>query len=484
MSDQRKVSVVSKQTGEATFAESAKTAFDRTRKGTPEVAPGSTDAHETPAASGPVDQAPEDAHETPDAAAAPLPEAGAVDSRPTRAHDDIVDSTADKGESGSPSPGPTAAALGEASRSGTDSDMEAEPRRRSGARPGSRSRTKSKRKPCKSLQDLIAYGYSRKGQRLALKPAEVDAVRENSELDEHAEKQLRELLSGDPLLAVPRQLLLTAREFPSHGAVRRRLVAFVRGALASHPVFSTDELQSAINNTPEGLAPEQFLRALAGREVATVTTVDGDRPLKPKEQRDLATNATYSAGVLMVETRGISIDALARYLYGALWEPAGRAISAGEDWLRTITEISEVAGAGAVCKGFKIQADENSVRVLKLEDRVARQEEQLAAQAARARQALVDREAEREEAVAEMETLRGQMEAAEKRARADAAHLGGDLEHLRSRVLNRAREDVRLLQSGLHALRREQPKIHVMDDHADRVLESLEKLVKEMEDME
>ena len=50
-----------------------------------------------------------------------------------------------------------------------------------------------------------------------------------------------------------------------------------------------------------------------------------------------------------------------------------------------------------------------------------------------------------------------------------------DYEDLRGRVLRRLREDTALLEEGLHALRREPPKVHVMEDHAERAIDALKR---------
>jgi len=52
-------------------------------------------------------------------------------------------------------------------------------------------------------------------------------------------------------------------------------------------------------------------------------------------------------------------------------------------------------------------------------------------------------------------------------------HCQDDLEIMRSRVVHRLKRELTLLESGLDALRRDPPKVHVMDDHADRVIHAL-----------
>ena len=61
------------------------------------------------------------------------------------------------------------------------------------------------------------------------------------------------------------------------------------------------------------------------------------------------------------------------------------------------------------------------------------------------------------------------------------AHLHDDLEQQRTRVLRRLKSDSELLNEGLIALRRDPPKVKVMDDHAERVADSLRQEIKRLE---
>jgi len=55
------------------------------------------------------------------------------------------------------------------------------------------------------------------------------------------------------------------------------------------------------------------------------------------------------------------------------------------------------------------------------------------------------------------------------------AHMRSDYEELRGRVLHRLRQELTLLDEGLHALRKQPPKVHVMEDHAERAVDGLRK---------
>lgn len=54
--------------------------------------------------------------------------------------------------------------------------------------------------------------------------------------------------------------------------------------------------------------------------------------------------------------------------------------------------------------------------------------------------------------------------------------LTDDIEKLRVKALRNSRENLSLLTEGLHALNRTPPKVHVMIDHAERVIESITNL--------
>ena len=55
----------------------------------------------------------------------------------------------------------------------------------------------------------------------------------------------------------------------------------------------------------------------------------------------------------------------------------------------------------------------------------------------------------------------------------ERAHLKDDYEQMRGQVLRRLRDELALLDEGLHALKRNPPKVHVMIDHAERAIEGL-----------
>ncbi len=63
------------------------------------------------------------------------------------------------------------------------------------------------------------------------------------------------------------------------------------------------------------------------------------------------------------------------------------------------------------------------------------------------------------------------------------AHLRNDMEIMRSGVVRRLKSDLMLLKEAQEANSKTPPKTHVVDDHLDRVIESLEKEVKKLTEL-
>ena len=120
-----------------------------------------------------------------------------------------------------------------------------------------------------------------------------------------------------------------------------------------------------------------------------------------------------------------------------------------------------------------------------LEMRVQK-EAQIAAGAQKAKKQAVERAQELQDRVTQLEndlrsaradvtTLSGRLDSAKQDHDNERAYLQDDYAQLRGRVVRRLREEVALLSEGLHALRRNPPKIHVMDDHAERAIDRLKR---------
>ena len=331
--------------------------------------------------------------------------------------------------------------------------------------------------PRENLEQFITFVYSRQGKQVTLKPAEEKAFCHQPRLDEAAHARLLALARDDVLLAVPRQLLLIVRDIMGYPGFKAEIRNFVRAVLDRHPVFAAPELKAALSHHPDAPDPETALTRLAGSDVAAQPDFALDKPLKPKELAALRTNATYCLALWFVETRGLPFERLNQVLYAALWKPHIPEVGQETARLRFLTEMQDLAGVGLACSTFKRQADEQTKRTAtanRARDDALEKVARLEATATQLKHDLVERDQR-------LAALQHALEVERQQHAHTRAHLGDDFEQLRTRMVRRLKADVDLLMEGLQALRRDPPKIHVMDDHAERALGALQQALKELE---
>lgn len=337
-------------------------------------------------------------------------------------------------------------------------------------------RRSKKPRAAESLADFIAMAYARKGQRVALKPKTQKLISKNPRLEGQEIDRLAELARGDVTLAVARQLLLAMLEV-SNPVLKNSLREFVGGVLRAHPAFAPDEMQAALNNLPGGPDAGEALSSVAGADYSKNQALPEKLRRKKTETATLRSNAAYCLALWLAETRGTPAEELAGHLFNSLWRPGPKATRDDAARLRLLTEIRDPQAVGTACETFKIRSDQMSRAA-----EVARRDEAAALEQVRTLNASVER-LKREVQSKEEQIAAGERATEEQRRRYEDAltHLRDDYEKLRSRVLRRIREDVGLLDEGLHALRRDPPKVHVMEDHAERAVARLRGEIKELE---
>ena len=74
-----------------------------------------------------------------------------------------------------------------------------------------------------------------------------------------------------------------------------------------------------------------------------------------------------------------------------------------------------------------------------------------------------------------LDKTRKEVEKSQKGNKASVDPSTEDYEKLRGQMIRRLKTEIELLDEGLHALRLDEPKIHVMDDHAERAIGGLKK---------
>jgi len=328
-----------------------------------------------------------------------------------------------------------------------------------------------------TLEQFIEYAYGRKGQPLTLKSKVEKHIAQNARLDDAALSRLLQVAKGDTLLAVPRQILLLSQEVTGLPGLKAALTSFVSNVMLRHPVFSDTGVQGALRNLPEGLSPAEALAKVAAFESPSSASAE---PLKGNDLRDLRNNAVRLFVTWLGVNRSLNSEELASLLFQVVWQPAARDLPDDNARLRALTDVGQAAGVGLACQRFRQQAieartqqDQAQREATSLRDRLSAAETQLSDTAEQLEAVQAELQALRESAAAEMAALRRQH--ADERT-----HLQHELEQLRGRLVKRLTDSVDMLEVGLSALRKDTPRVPVMVERAEHVVDALRAEVQEL----
>lgn len=335
---------------------------------------------------------------------------------------------------------------------------------------------KAKAEP-ENLEQFIEYAYSRKGQRLSLKAKHEKLIAQNARLDDAALSRLLHLSKTDVLLAVPRQILLVSQEVVGLPALKAALTSFVSNVMLRHPVYSEAGVQGAIRNLPDSLPAADAMAKVAAFEQQS----SGDaEPLKAADLQELRHNAVRLFVTWLAVNRGLNVEELSSLLFQVIWQPAAKDLADDNARLRALTDIGQAAGVGLACHRFRQQAidartqqDQAFREATSLRERLFGAEARLVETSDQLDIVRADLQALRESTSTEMDALRRQ-HAVEK------AHLQHELEQLRGRMVKRLTDSVDMLEVGLSALRKDTPRIPVMVERAEHVVDALRAEVQEL----
>lgn len=364
----------------------------------------------------------------------------------------------------------------ETTESQAATNLASEPKISGEATNGNSAGKKAKAEP-ETLEQFIEYAYARKGRRLTLSPKTERQIVQAARLDDAAISKLLDLAKADTLLAVPRQILLVSQDVTGLPGLKAALTSFVTTVMMRHPVFGDAGVQGALRNLPDAGTPAEVVAYVAAYEPAADAEAE---TLKSADLHELRNNAVSLFVTWLAVTRGRNLDELSSLLFQVVWQPAAKHLADDNSRLRALTEIGQTAGVGLACQRFHQQAidartqqDQVQREATSLRERLADSEDQRSDTAAQLESVRAELQVLRESSAAELETLR--------RQRADErTHLQHKLEQLRGRLVKRLTDSVDMLEVGLSALRKDTPRVPVMVERAEHVVDALRAEVQEL----
>jgi hypothetical protein len=347
--------------------------------------------------------------------------------------------------------------------------------------PEARPKTKSKQE-ISSLEQFIAYAYGRKGQPLSVKSKVLQDISRNIQIPIEGLAALQKLAVADKQFCVPRQILLATREIDGYPAIKEALRTFVQNVMQWHPVFRNPKVVAAIRNLPEAPLPHTALKLVMAEVVEKeeldekdAEKGDGEKVVRKSADPDeLRLNAANCLAVWFWLTRHLSLEDVTEALNEAVWAPAGRVAALDNVKMRALTGIEKVEGVGLACEYYKRRAVAHAADAAQASSEV----NGLRTLLTQAQLQIEQTNIVLHETKVALERL--QTESAEEKAalhqfaETQAAHLRDDIEQLRSRVLRRMVSDVDMLGVGLSAMQGSEPRIHVVRDRVERVIDALQ----------
>lgn len=321
-----------------------------------------------------------------------------------------------------------------------------------------------------TFEQFLFYAYARKGQRLTLKSKTGNLIARNPGLEHSALTRLKALVDADILLAVPRQLLLVSREIEGLPALRAAIDAFVSNVMHRHPVFAETGLQAVVRNLPDALPPtEAFKKILSFRP----TFIEGKDAAKPAELQELRLNAVNLLAAWLSVSRGLNVEDLASLLFLTTWAPAARDLADDNARLRALTGIEQIAGVGLACDRFRQRALEAHAAQDQAQRDATRLREEVSTLDSQLQRAEVQRDAALRELEALQESSASELTELRKQHDVQRVHFRHDMEQLKGRLVRRLSDSIETLEVGLTALRNRTPRIEVMVERAEHVIDAL-----------
>lgn len=339
------------------------------------------------------------------------------------------------------------------------------------------SKVAKRKTPPVTMEAYIAQAYARKGQRVAMSTKLEKSLSTHHRIDELVLGRLLSLAQQDKLLLVPRQILLAAMSVESHPLPKQVLVDFVQKVMQRQPIFGSVLCKQALD--PAAPVPNLYSLLKSIKEYNPLVRKGDECP--PESDRELLRLNALKLMLVWLFRSKARLEELSAALLQVVWKPAAGELESDVQRIRALTEISEPAAIGWVAEQYLKTATEAQASV----ERSHREAVALRADLTSARDELAVTNAIAASLGKELELLR-QKAALEVTALTQdnqhtRTHLSHDIEVMRGRLVESLRQNVERLETGVAALNREVPRVAVMVERAEIVIESLKLELKALD---
>ena len=328
----------------------------------------------------------------------------------------------------------------------------------------------------KNYGDLFRALYG--PTRIRWKPRTVEIVSMRSEPAPNSEEreQLLSLAESDRTLKKTRDLMLFGTRRLERQNGDRPVREFVRDVLRRHPAFRTRSLVEALEH-PDRSDDKHTLQILGDLNYGSLPWQDSF-VLSKRQAATCRANALHCLLLWYRESLSspLPLGRIHRHLRAELWETIITRRTSEADRALVLIKDRDSAATAIACalseaRFAELQREAQDARASASQERTRTQ--QLGTQ-------LGNLQGQLNDARNRVNRLTGELSIERTRHAEEEANIRDDAEKLRGRILQCLETELSLLTEGLHALRRDPPRVSVMDDHADRVIDGLMREVRRL----
>lgn len=329
--------------------------------------------------------------------------------------------------------------------------------------------------PCRSVFELLRRAYDPGAKRrLGVSKGEQAAVAEGPCLTETERDEILLLAREDTTLERTRELLLLLAEGSGLGAASATVRSFVGNVLRQHPAFRHETLVASIEAPIPELQLQETARALYTLILKSLLRSEVESAFPKKVRQRCRRNAFHCLLLWWREDHGLSVTDLQRLLLATCWGELLAGQKTETKRLRTLFLSRDPDAAAVAMAGMQDEAVGWARRTDVARQTAAELRGHVADLQGKIASLTEDLERERQDGQATFRTLQAERQEWVH----ERSHRVDQYEALKGRVLHRLKKEAGLLDEGLQALRRNPPKVHVMDDHAERAIEGLKREIE------
>ena len=320
-----------------------------------------------------------------------------------------------------------------------------------------------------SYADMLRAAYGPTRRRWKPTGSEIREMLAGQKLDQAERDQLLDMAALDRTLKRTRELMLFGLNRLDGGNGERPVRGFVRDVLLRHPAYQLKSLETALEH-PDRTDDKHAVQIISALNYASLPWRERVK-FSTTAARTCRTNVLHCLLLWFRESLlpPLPLERIHHYLHRELWVPSAARRTSESERVQILIKNRDHAATAIACSTFEELAVESRQQA----DVSRAAASRAISQTRRLEKSLTSLEERLKDAQTRLERATHDLNAERSDRSIERTHLQDDYEKLRGRVVRRLDAELSLLKEGLQALRRNPPKVAVMDDHADRAIDGL-----------